>query len=82
MVGSFGCGASRGGIRMHPNTRIDTVYLCRYSVGFRKQINGLAAIVEQELALPLFGGALPAPAKMHKDRSYSDKAVESDFEMS
>lgn len=43
---------------MHPGSVIGTVYLCRSPVDFRKQINGLAAIVEQELALPLFNDAL------------------------
>lgn len=43
---------------MHPGGVVNTVYLCRYPVDFRKQINGLAAIVEQELALPLFDQAL------------------------
>lgn len=58
MVGATGHGASRAAALMHPGNRIDTVYLCRYPVDFRKQINGLAAIVEQELALPLFSDAL------------------------
>lgn len=34
---------------MHPGYAIGTVQLCREPVDFRKQINGLAAIVEQEL---------------------------------
>ena len=43
---------------MHPGHRIDTVYLCRDPVDFRKQINGLSALVEQELEQPLFDDAL------------------------
>lgn len=58
MVGSLGSGPVGAGALMHPGSHIGAVYLCRYPVDFRKQINGLAAIVEQELALPLFGDAL------------------------
>lgn len=43
---------------MHPGHHIDCVYLHRAPVDFRKQINGLSAIVEQELALNPFGDAL------------------------
>ena len=43
---------------MHPGNPIGRVFLHCASVDFRKQINGLAAIVEQELALSPFGDAL------------------------
>lgn len=43
---------------MHPGSRIGAVYLCRAPVDFRKQIDGLAALVEQELAMSPFGDAL------------------------
>lgn len=43
---------------MHLGCTIETVYLCREPVDFRKQINGLSALVEQELALDPFGRAL------------------------
>jgi len=32
---------------MHPGSRIGSVYLCRQPVDFRKQIDGLAALVLQ-----------------------------------
>lgn len=35
-----------------------TVYLCAEFVDFRKSINGLAALVEAELELPVLSGAL------------------------
>ncbi|KZY56960.1 hypothetical protein A3733_06965 [Pseudoalteromonas shioyasakiensis] len=34
------------------------IYLYRESVGFRKSINGLAAIIESDTDLPLVSGAL------------------------
>ncbi|MBU2869363.1 IS66 family insertion sequence element accessory protein TnpB [Colwellia sp. E2M01] len=37
---------------------MDIVYLCAEAVDFRKSINGLAALVEAELELPVFSGAL------------------------
>ena len=43
---------------MHPGCRIDQVYLCRDPVDFRKSIDGLSALVEQELKLDPFGSAL------------------------
>lgn len=43
---------------MHPGCQIQAVHLHREPVDFRKQINGLAAIVEQDLALDLFAPAL------------------------
>lgn len=43
---------------MHPGCHIERVYLCREPVDFRKQINGLSVLVEQELALDAFAKAL------------------------
>jgi transposase len=43
---------------MHPGSRIDQVYLCRSPIDFRKSIDGLSVLVEQELALNPFGSAL------------------------
>lgn len=43
---------------MHPGCQIAQVYLCRQPVDFRKSIDGLSALVEQELRLNPFGSAL------------------------
>ena len=43
---------------MHPGCPIEQVYLCRESIDFRKAINGLSVMVEQELGLNPFGSAL------------------------
>jgi transposase len=43
---------------MHPGCQIGQVYLCCLPVDFRKQIDGLAALVESELEMELFGDAL------------------------
>jgi transposase len=43
---------------MHPGCEIEQVYLCREPIDFRKSINGLSVLVEQELALNPFGSAL------------------------
>lgn len=54
---------------MHPGYAIGTVYLCREAVDFRKQINGLAAMVESGLALKLFtAGSLYAFTNRRHDR--------------
>jgi len=37
---------------------VPAVYLCVDAVDFRKSINGLAALVETELELPVFNGTL------------------------
>jgi transposase len=44
------------------------VYLHRDFVDFRKSINGLAAIVETEMALPLMSGALFVFCNKGKDK--------------
>jgi transposase len=43
---------------MHPGCEIKQVYLCHEPIDFRKAINGLSALVEQELELNPFGEAL------------------------
>ena len=43
---------------MHPGCSIEHVYLCRVPIDFRKSINGLSVLVEQELELNPFGSAL------------------------
>lgn len=43
---------------MHPGYQIGTLYLHREPVDFRKQINGLAALIEGELELSPFTDAL------------------------
>jgi len=43
---------------MHPGCEIQHVYLCREAIDFRKSINGLSVLVEQELGLNPFGSAL------------------------
>lgn len=43
---------------MHPGCRVEQVYLCRAPIDFRKSIDGLSALVQQELALDPFGSAL------------------------
>ena len=42
---------------MHPGCQIDQVYLCRKPVGFRKSIDGLSVLIEQELLLSPFANA-------------------------
>jgi transposase len=43
---------------MHPGYTINQVHLCRVPIDFRKSINGLSVLVEQELGLDPFGQAL------------------------
>ena len=42
---------------MHPGCHIEQVYLCQEPIDFRKAINGLSVMVEQELGLNPFGSA-------------------------
>lgn len=44
------------------------IYLHRDAVDFRKSINGLSALVEQQMDLPLFDGALFVFCNKAKDR--------------
>ena len=43
---------------MRPPNHLTPVYLCREPVDFRRQINGLAALVQEELHLDPFCEAL------------------------
>jgi len=43
---------------VHPGCEIEHVYLCREAIDFRKSINGLSVLVEQELGLNPCGAAL------------------------
>jgi transposase len=43
---------------MHPGYHIAQVHLCRAPIDFRKSINGLSVLVEQELGLDPFAQAL------------------------
>ncbi len=43
---------------MHPGYQIGTIYLHREPIDFRKQINGLAALIEGELELSPFTDGL------------------------
>lgn len=43
---------------MHPGCTIEAVYLYREPIDFRKAINGLSTLVEQELGLSPFASAL------------------------
>ena len=53
---------------MHPGASISQVYLCCVPVDFRKQIDGLAALVEAELALNIFSDALFVFANRQRSR--------------
>lgn len=52
------CAYRTGNALMHPGCNIEQVYLCREPIDFRKSINGLSVLVEQELELNPFGSAL------------------------
>jgi transposase len=52
------CAHFAGSALMHPGCQIEQVYLCREPIDFRKAINGLSVMVEQELGLNPFGSAL------------------------
>lgn len=43
---------------MHPGYQVAQVHLCRVPIDFRKSINGLSVLVEQELGLDPFGQTL------------------------
>ncbi len=56
--GIDGAGRGHGDTLMRPSNDLPEVYLCREAVDFRKGINGLAALVEEELALDPFSEIL------------------------
>lgn len=45
------------------------IYLYKQPVDFRKSINGLSAIVEAEMELPVFSGALFVFCNRQRDKS-------------
>ena len=53
---------------MHPGCDIEQVYLCRKPIDFRKSINGLSVLVEQELELNPFGSALYVFINRQRDK--------------
>ena len=53
---------------MRPSTTLETVYLCIEHVDFRKSINGLSAIVEEEMALDPFQPAMFVFINRGKDK--------------
>ena len=53
---------------MHPGCPIEQVYLCREPIDFRKAINGLSVLVEQELGLNPFASALYVFTNRHHNK--------------
>ena len=53
---------------MHPGCQITQVYLCRAPIDFRKAINGLSVMVEQELGLDPFNGTLTVFINRHRTK--------------
>ena len=53
---------------MHPGCTLGQVYLCRHPVDLRKSIDGLSALVEQELELNPFGSALYVFTNRQRDK--------------
>ena len=53
---------------LRPSLDIPQVYLYRAPVDFRKQVNGLAAVIEQELGHSPFTGALYAFTNRHYNK--------------
>ena len=53
---------------IRPAVELTEVYICTEPVDFRKQINGLAAIVQDELALDPFSEKLFVFTNRRKDR--------------
>lgn len=53
---------------MHLGATIGQVYLCCMPANFRERFDGLAALVESELELNLFGDALFALANLQRKR--------------
>ena len=53
---------------MHPGCHINSVYLCREPVDFRKSIGGLSALVEQQLQMNPFDDALFVFVNRQRDK--------------
>ena len=53
---------------MRPSDDLAEVYVCTVPVDFRKQINGLAAVVEAELGLDPFSSCLYVFTNARRDR--------------
>jgi len=53
---------------MHPGCTIEQVYLYREPIDFRKAINGLSVLVEQELGLSPFASALYVFTNRHRNK--------------
>ena len=53
---------------MRPSNDLPAVYLCREAVDFRKGINGLAALVEEELDLDPFSEQMFVFCNRRRDR--------------
>lgn len=53
---------------MHPGYQIGQVHLCRAAIDFRKSINGLSVLVEQEFGLDPFAQALYLFVNRHRTK--------------
>lgn len=53
---------------LRPSLEIPRIYLYHAPVDFRKQVNGLAALIEQELGHSPFTGALYAFTNRHRNK--------------
>ena len=53
---------------MHPGCQIEQVYLCREPIDFRKAIDGLSVLLEQELGLDPLGSALYVFINRHRNK--------------
>lgn len=53
---------------LRPSLETPQIYLYREPVDFRKQVNGLAALIEQELGHSPFTGALYAFTNRHRNK--------------
>jgi len=54
---------------IRPAVQLAEIYVCTEPVDFRKQINGLAALVQDELALDPFSAQLFAFTNRRRDRA-------------
>jgi transposase len=53
---------------MHPGSHIEAVFLYRVPIDFRKSIDGLSALVEQELGMALFEASLYVFINRRRDK--------------